>query len=122
MPPSSEMNWRRCILPPDGSDRASYWLKQAHWKGQNCHMSALGQKQTYAVQKSMSALHPIATEKADMREWSCLLYPQERTCAVQLAMSAMGQKRTWCTIRSPRPRWTLSLVAPRCRALAPFEG
>ena len=30
-------------------------------------MSALGQKQTYALQQAMSALHPIATEKADMR-------------------------------------------------------
>ena len=29
-------------------------------------MSALGQKQTYAVQKDMSALHPKATEIADM--------------------------------------------------------
>src|SRR5262249_35559127 len=57
-------------------------------------MSALGHKQTYAPQKGMSALPPIATEKADMREWSCLLYPQERTCAAQPAMSAMGQKRT----------------------------
>jgi len=38
-------------------------------------MSALGQKQTYALQNVMSALHPKA-------------------CAVQLAMSAMGQKRT----------------------------
>jgi hypothetical protein len=29
-------------------------------------MSALGQKQTYALQQTMSALHPIATAKADM--------------------------------------------------------
>src|SRR5262249_6584429 len=29
-------------------------------------MSALGQKQTYALQKAMSALPPIATAKADM--------------------------------------------------------
>jgi hypothetical protein len=29
-------------------------------------MSALGQKQTCAAQKAMSALHPIATAKADM--------------------------------------------------------
>src|SRR5262245_5015788 len=29
-------------------------------------MSALGQKQTYAVQNAMSALPPIATEKADI--------------------------------------------------------
>jgi hypothetical protein len=30
-------------------------------------MSALGQKQTYAVQHAMSALPPIATAKADMK-------------------------------------------------------
>src|SRR5262245_17565632 len=38
-------------------------------------MSALGQKQTFAVQKGTSALPPIATAKADMRKWSCPLYP-----------------------------------------------
>src|SRR5262245_37235876 len=57
-------------------------------------MSALGQKQTYALQQAMSALHPIATEKADFRKRSCPLYSQKRTCAVQLGMSAMGHKRT----------------------------
>src|SRR5215510_1713025 len=57
-------------------------------------MSALGHKQTYAAQNSMSALRLIATAKADSRERSCLLYPQERTCAVQKLMSALGQKRT----------------------------
>src|SRR5262249_54705657 len=45
-------------------------------------MSALGQKQTYAVQIAMSALPPIATAKADIRKRSCLLYPQKRTCAL----------------------------------------
>src|SRR5262245_53036349 len=25
-------------------------------------------------------------------------------------------------IRSPRPQWRLSLAAPQCRAVAPFEG
>src|SRR5215510_2075225 len=57
-------------------------------------MSALGQKQTYAAHKLMSALPPIATAKADIRKRSCLLYPRKRTCAVQLGMSALGQKRT----------------------------
>src|SRR5262245_38471804 len=57
-------------------------------------MSALGQKQTYAVQKPMSALPPIATAKADSRNPPCLLYPQEQTCAVQDTMSAKGQSRT----------------------------
>ena len=39
-------------------------------------MSALGQKQTFAAQSP------------------CPLYPRKRTCAVQIGMSAMGQKRT----------------------------
>src|SRR5262245_17339279 len=38
-------------------------------------MSALGQKETYALQQAMSALPPIATAKADFRTRSCLLYP-----------------------------------------------
>src|SRR5262245_39387041 len=38
-------------------------------------MSALGHKRTYAVQKAMSALHPIATAKAKFRKKPCLLYP-----------------------------------------------
>jgi len=54
-------------------------------------MSALGQNRTYAVHKPMSALPPIATAKADIRERPCLLYPQERTCAAQTPMSATGQ-------------------------------
>src|SRR4029450_7491919 len=61
-------------------------------------MSALGQKQTFAVRKAMSALPPIATAKADSRKRSCPLYPQKRTCAVQLGMSALGQKRTSCLL------------------------
>jgi hypothetical protein len=57
-------------------------------------MSALGQKQTYAAQNLTSALHPIATAKADIRKTPCLLYPWKRTCAAQKAISALGQKRT----------------------------
>src|SRR5262245_25820455 len=60
-----------------------------------CPMSALGHKQTCAAQNVMSALPPIATAKADIRTRSCLLCPRKRTCAVQLGMSALGQKRTW---------------------------
>src|SRR5262245_5354952 len=57
-------------------------------------MSALGQKRTYALQKAMSALPPIATAKADIRKPSCLLYPRKRTCAAHKLMSALGQKQT----------------------------
>jgi hypothetical protein len=35
-------------------------------QGKKNTVSALGQKQTYALQQAMSALHPIATAKADM--------------------------------------------------------
>jgi hypothetical protein len=55
-------------------------------------MSALGQKQTYAPQKRMSALPPIATAKADFRNGPCPLYPRKRTCAVQLGMFALPPK------------------------------
>jgi hypothetical protein len=57
-------------------------------------MSALGQEQTYAVQPAMSALHPKATVKADVRNGSCLLYPRKRTCAARSSMSAKGHNRT----------------------------
>src|SRR5262249_12315156 len=60
--------------------------------------SGLGEMSTYAVQQVMSALPPIATAKADSRKRSCPLYPQERTCAVHYAMSALGQKRTSASI------------------------
>ena len=53
-------------------------------------MSALGQKQTFAVHKRMSALPPIATAKANFRKGPCLLYPQKRTCAVHQLRSALG--------------------------------
>src|SRR5262245_23127257 len=43
---------------------------------------------------------PIATAKADIRTRSCLLCPRKRTCAVQLAMSAKAQKRTFQQIDS----------------------
>jgi hypothetical protein len=34
-------------------------------------MSAFGQKQTYALQQAMSALHPIATAKAKFHRRPC---------------------------------------------------
>jgi len=54
-------------------------------------VSALGHKQTYALQQAMSALPPIATAKAKFPKTPCLLCPQKQTCAVQLRMSALGQ-------------------------------
>jgi len=44
-------------------------------------MSALGQKRTFALHQPMSALPPIATAKADIRNRSCLLYPRKQMCS-----------------------------------------
>jgi len=57
-------------------------------------MSALGQKQTFALQKAMSASPLIATVKADLVDRPCPLYSWKRTCAVHQPMSTMGHKRT----------------------------
>jgi hypothetical protein len=51
-------------------------------------MSALGQKQTFAVQKAMSALPPIATAKADM--------PQMVMSALNLKADMCGANRQVC--------------------------
>src|SRR5215475_1518656 len=101
------MNSRRLIASPEAQDRASK-PETSTLEGTGCEvwpMSALGQKQTYAVHQLMSALPPIATAKADIGKPSCLLYPRKQTCAVRYAISALGQKRTSShVIRSPNPR------------------
>ena len=67
-------------------------------------MSALGHKQTYAPQQAMSALHPIATAKADLRKTPCLLYPRKQTCAVQRGTLNFNQ-RYWLRLAVfPPPR------------------
>src|SRR5215470_1211865 len=52
-----------CRSPTAGSRRCSILGKSSLLR--HAGMSALGQKQTYAVQNGMSALPPIATAKAD---------------------------------------------------------
>ena len=52
-------------------------------------MSALGHKLTCAAQQPMSALHLIATAKADMSQMVTSALRRKRTCAVQLVTSAL---------------------------------
>jgi hypothetical protein len=52
------MNSRRLNVAPEAQDNAAYQVEFA--------MSALDHKRTHAVQQVMSALPPIATEKADI--------------------------------------------------------
>ena len=56
-------------------------------------MSALGQKQTPALQKAMSALPRIATAKADPQKVMSASPPRADMCAA--LMSAMGHKQTF---------------------------
>ena len=45
----------------------------------------------------------LARASCSSRKRSCLLYPQKRTCAVRLGMSATGQERTCRSTDSHRP-------------------
>jgi hypothetical protein len=53
-------------------------------------MSALGQKQTHALQQRMSALPPIPRKRTPAKGHVCFT-PRKRTCALQRSMSALGQ-------------------------------
>jgi hypothetical protein len=53
-------------------------------------MSAMGHKRTFALQKPMSALPPIATAKADIGKPSCPLYPRKRTFAAAVSQKSHG--------------------------------
>jgi hypothetical protein len=55
-------------------------------------MSALGQKQTCAPQKRMSALLPIATAKADFRKRPFPLNPPKADMCSALAQVCFGPK------------------------------
>src|SRR4029453_240889 len=57
-------------------------------------MSALGHKQTRALQYVMSAFPPIATAKAYSRNRSSLLSPRKRTCAAEQMIIGQCYKHT----------------------------
>src|SRR5262252_5524052 len=65
-PPSNLMNSRRLIATPDAQDAAWYRVKRDSLR--DVSMSALGQKQTYAVHNGMSALPPKADIGAANRD------------------------------------------------------
>src|SRR6476620_4791029 len=70
-------------------------------------MSALGQKQTYALQQAMSALHPIATAKADIYDSSSRSsgFPH-RSGSIRRSLARSTGSREWtakCTSRDRVP-------------------
>src|SRR5262245_60355431 len=85
--------WFASAKPPYGTLDAAEWAPSTASKADIC------------AAKVMSALPPRATAKAKFRKRPCPLYPRKQTCAVQLGMSALGQKRTsQLFIQSPRLR------------------
>src|SRR5512144_3029695 len=59
-------------------------------------MSALGQKQTYALQHAMSALPPIATAKADMPQTVMFALLLKADVWAQTVISALPGKKGRC--------------------------
>ena len=84
-------------------------------------MSALGQKQTYAVHKPMSALLSIATAKANYRKGHVRFTPKSRHVRqAHKPMSALCQERTFASLfqgliglrsnlHSPSPRQMIGI-------------
>ena len=66
-------------------------------------MSALGQKQTYAVQNVMSALPPIATAKADIGKLSCSLWANSGHQELASAKKKPRILHTECGVGVRRP-------------------
>jgi hypothetical protein len=65
-----------------GGNRVGRWS--------SVRMSALGHKQTYAPQQAMSALHPIATAKADMPHMVMSALPPKADMCGALAHVCFG--------------------------------
>ena len=106
-----------CLSPAsDGSRRRSILGKSSG--SRHGRMSALGHKQTFAVQQAMSALPPITTTKAK--------FEQNAMSGLPLKADVGGAARevhfradpaditSPSAIRSPRPRWR-ARSAPDCK-------
>jgi hypothetical protein len=75
-------------------------------------MSALGQKQTYAVQQVMSALPPIATAKADMPQMVMSAFPPKSDVCAANRHVCFGPKADMGKRKTERPpRGGLSEIA-----------
>src|SRR5690242_9349454 len=86
-------------------------------------MSALGQKPTYAAQNDMSALHPIATAKADigLANGHVRFTPESRhvRCTSRCLLWARSGSGDYSITSSARPIRVLGTVRPS--ALAVFR-
>ena len=84
-------------------------------------MSALGQKQTYAAQNAMSALPPIATEKADMPQTVMSALPPKADMCSAASDVCFGPKADIAIIRSHHLRGRPMLSAKPVRGfLLPY--
>jgi len=65
------------------------------WNSRCEYLALWPRSQKLVVLKKIALGSQMATAKVDFRTRSCPLYPRKQTCAVQLGMSALGQKRTF---------------------------
>src|SRR5262245_44275706 len=80
---TSSINWRRLILALTSEEDRNR---------EESMMFALGHKRTYALQKIMSALPPIATAKADFPQTAMSALPPKADMCSALAHVCFGPK------------------------------
>src|SRR5262245_432329 len=96
VPPRNVMSSRRLIVVAPKSRHVMVATGFGARKGYGTFiMAALGQKPTYALQQATSALHPIASAKADMK------FPNRKFCRSVLrplhySILGVAGGRTWC--------------------------
>src|SRR4029079_5857477 len=78
------------VFAPEGQSRNG--SNPCRCSGRGLPMSALGQKQTCAVQNSMSALPPTATAKADMPQMVMSALPPKADSCSATANVCFGPK------------------------------
>jgi hypothetical protein len=84
-------------------------------------MSALGQKQTYALQQPVSALPPIATAKADMPQMVMSALPPKADMCSAAVHVRFGPKADMCSAKAYvrfTPNSDIDCVFRRCAMVA----
>src|SRR6478752_9155351 len=69
-------------------------MTAVHWTSHDGHPTQNHLHGPGSTVHPASAPRPIWVKRTHPMQTQCPLYPRKRTCAVQLAMSALGQQRT----------------------------
>src|SRR5262249_14075445 len=89
-PRSDVLRTNAMIPPPHGFAPAEDSI------GNEKNITFLGRELCRSLRQSGPPSYPLWVKSGHMqRKTACPRYPRKRRCAVQLEMSALGQKRTW---------------------------